>query len=199
MGVDARGFPGGTPEAQSHLCVCQASFLMTFATGGVPHSGPQHLMMIRTDLKLGTWLYKAPRVLQVYGNEENCIRGKRKRGTQIWRSLPKRIILITLFMAMTLGFKRHMHVDSSLALPTLWRQPCLVSLPLLFKWLKVKNPGCKARFSKSKINSWLEQMFPKLMVNKCKVPKGQKLEKKYFLMVSAGKFSSVHLTQVPSN
>ena len=24
----------GTPEAQSHLCVCRASFLMTFATGG---------------------------------------------------------------------------------------------------------------------------------------------------------------------
>ena len=42
MGVDARGFPGGL-EARSHLCVCQASFLMTFATGGVPHSGPQHL------------------------------------------------------------------------------------------------------------------------------------------------------------
>lgn len=63
--------------------------------------------------------------------------------------------------------------------------------------LKVKNPGCKARFSKSKINSWLEQMVPKLMVNKCKVPKVQKLEKKIFLMVSSGKFNSVHLTQSP--
>ena len=42
MGVDARGFPGGTPEARSRLCVCRASFLMTFVTGGVPHSGPQH-------------------------------------------------------------------------------------------------------------------------------------------------------------
>ena len=41
MGVDARGVPG-TPEAQSRLCVCRASFLMTFAMGGVPHSGPQH-------------------------------------------------------------------------------------------------------------------------------------------------------------
>lgn len=140
------------------------------------------LMMIRTDLRLGTWLYKSPRVLQVYGNEENCIKGKRKRGTQIWRSLPKRIILIILFMAMPLGFKRHMHVDSSLALPTLRRQPCAVSLPLLFKRFKVKNPVCKARFSKTKISSWLKQMVPKLMVNKCKVPKGQKknFEKKIF-------------------
>ena len=31
----------GTPEARSDLCVCRASFLMTFATGGVPHAGPQ--------------------------------------------------------------------------------------------------------------------------------------------------------------
>ena len=28
----------GTPEARSRLCVCRASFLMTFATGGVPHA-----------------------------------------------------------------------------------------------------------------------------------------------------------------
>ena len=37
MGVDARGFPGGLLR----LNVCRASFLMTFAMGGVPHSGPQ--------------------------------------------------------------------------------------------------------------------------------------------------------------
>ena len=37
-----RGYSSrGTPEARSRLCVCQASFLMTFAMGGVPHSGPQ--------------------------------------------------------------------------------------------------------------------------------------------------------------
>ena len=29
----------GFPEAWSRLCVCQASFLMTFAMGGVPHAG----------------------------------------------------------------------------------------------------------------------------------------------------------------
>ena len=40
-GVDARG----SPEARSCLCVCRASFLMTFVTGGVPHSGPQHTAM----------------------------------------------------------------------------------------------------------------------------------------------------------
>ena len=32
----------GFPEAWSRLCVCQASFLMTFAMGGVPHAGPRH-------------------------------------------------------------------------------------------------------------------------------------------------------------
>ena len=31
----------GFPEAWSHLCVCQASFLMTFAMGRVPHAGPR--------------------------------------------------------------------------------------------------------------------------------------------------------------
>ena len=51
-GVASRGFcvhvktkkkklSRGTPEAQSRLCECRASFLMTFAMGGVPHSGPQ--------------------------------------------------------------------------------------------------------------------------------------------------------------
>ena len=30
----------GFPEAWSRLCVCQASFLMTLAMSGVPHSGP---------------------------------------------------------------------------------------------------------------------------------------------------------------
>ena len=31
----------GFPEAWSRLCVCQASFLMTFAMGGAPHAGSQ--------------------------------------------------------------------------------------------------------------------------------------------------------------
>ena len=34
----------GTPEAWSRLCICRASFLMTFATGGVPHAGSWHLV-----------------------------------------------------------------------------------------------------------------------------------------------------------
>ena len=33
----------GTPEAQSHLCVCQASFLMTLAMGGGPHASSRQL------------------------------------------------------------------------------------------------------------------------------------------------------------
>ena len=41
-GVDAQENPGGTSEARSRLCVCQASFLMIFATGGIPHAGSQH-------------------------------------------------------------------------------------------------------------------------------------------------------------
>ena len=49
MGVDAREFPGGL------LRLDPASFLMTFAMGGVPYSGPQHLAMYTfraTNLKL---------------------------------------------------------------------------------------------------------------------------------------------------
>ena len=38
-GVDAQENPGGTPEAISRLCVCPDSFLMTSATGGIPHAG----------------------------------------------------------------------------------------------------------------------------------------------------------------
>ena len=38
-GVDVQENPGGTPEARSHLCVFQASFLMTFAMGRIPHAG----------------------------------------------------------------------------------------------------------------------------------------------------------------
>ena len=42
-GVDVQENPGGTPEARSHLCVCLASFLMTFAMGGIPHAGSRQL------------------------------------------------------------------------------------------------------------------------------------------------------------
>ena len=39
LGVDVQENPGGTPEVRSRLCVCLASFLITFATGGIPHVG----------------------------------------------------------------------------------------------------------------------------------------------------------------
>ena len=42
MGLSCSRISRGTPEARSHLFVCRASFLMTFAMGGVPHAGPQH-------------------------------------------------------------------------------------------------------------------------------------------------------------
>ena len=42
LGVDVQENPGGAPEARSCLCVCQASFLMTFATGGIPLAGSRH-------------------------------------------------------------------------------------------------------------------------------------------------------------
>src|SRR5574341_910562 len=31
-----------TPEARSHICVCRASFLMTFVQSGMPHRLPAH-------------------------------------------------------------------------------------------------------------------------------------------------------------
>ena len=37
-GVDVQENPEGHPESRSHLCVCQASLLMTFAMGGIPHA-----------------------------------------------------------------------------------------------------------------------------------------------------------------
>ena len=40
----------GFPEALSHPCVCQASFLMTFAMGGVPHAGSRHIPILEQDL-----------------------------------------------------------------------------------------------------------------------------------------------------
>ena len=36
----------GTPEARSRLCLCRASFLMTFATGGAPHAAPGRLSFL---------------------------------------------------------------------------------------------------------------------------------------------------------
>ena len=35
----------GTPEAQSCLCVCRASFLMTFAMGGAPAPGSDRILV----------------------------------------------------------------------------------------------------------------------------------------------------------
>jgi len=39
MGVDARGFPGGLLRLDPAFAYVD---LMTFVTGGIPHSGPQH-------------------------------------------------------------------------------------------------------------------------------------------------------------
>ena len=39
----------GSPEARSHLCICWASFLMTFATGGVPHAGSRQSIAYAID------------------------------------------------------------------------------------------------------------------------------------------------------
>ena len=40
----------GTPEARSHLCVCQVSFLMTFAMGRVPHAGSWQEWQVKVKL-----------------------------------------------------------------------------------------------------------------------------------------------------
>ena len=37
----------GTPEAWSHLCVCQAPFLITFAMGRIPHAGSRQSFSLR--------------------------------------------------------------------------------------------------------------------------------------------------------
>ena len=49
-GVDAQRISRGTPEARSCFCVCWASFLMTFATGGVPHTGSRHTNISKKDV-----------------------------------------------------------------------------------------------------------------------------------------------------
>ena len=43
LGVDAQENTGELPEARSHLCVCRASFLMTFVTSGMSLAGSRHL------------------------------------------------------------------------------------------------------------------------------------------------------------
>ena len=40
-----KNFQGGTPEARSRLCVCRASFLMTFAMGRAPAPGSDRILV----------------------------------------------------------------------------------------------------------------------------------------------------------
>ena len=42
----------GTPEARSRLCVCRASFLMTYVMGGVPHDGSRATRGLRPPEQL---------------------------------------------------------------------------------------------------------------------------------------------------
>ena len=51
-GVDAKENPGVTPEARSRLCVCQASFLMTFTMGWMPHAGTQKAVNVPSCFEL---------------------------------------------------------------------------------------------------------------------------------------------------
>ena len=51
----------GTPEARSRLCICQASFLKTFAMGGVPHAGPHSCSVVSDSFEtLWTVACQAP-------------------------------------------------------------------------------------------------------------------------------------------
>ena len=45
---------GGTPEARSRLCVCRASFLMTFVTSGMSLAGSRHLPLF-PSCSVGSW------------------------------------------------------------------------------------------------------------------------------------------------
>jgi len=95
MGVDAQGFPEGTPEARSRLCVCQASFLMTFAMGRVPHAGPQHISVYKN----GPW--------------------KIKNGINSWKDWSPHVVL-----SLTFWLKSHLECGGSsslLILPGLLR------------------------------------------------------------------------------
>ena len=62
----------GTPEARSRLCVCRASFLMTFAMGGVPHSGPQQCLVLVFFLVCSIYVYislsNIEHILKVFNN-----------------------------------------------------------------------------------------------------------------------------------
>ena len=53
-GVDVQENPGGTPEARSRLCVCLASFLMTFAMGRIPRAGSQQM----TEDEMAGWHHR---------------------------------------------------------------------------------------------------------------------------------------------
>ena len=54
LGVDVQENPGGAPEARSCLCICQASFLMTFATGRIPHAGSRQFPKF---YHTNTWIF----------------------------------------------------------------------------------------------------------------------------------------------
>ena len=43
FGVDAQEVPGGPLRPDPAFAFCQASFLMTFATGGIPHAGSRQV------------------------------------------------------------------------------------------------------------------------------------------------------------
>ena len=42
-------------QGDSRLCVCQASFLMTFATDGVPHAGSRQEEKGTTEDEMAGW------------------------------------------------------------------------------------------------------------------------------------------------
>ena len=69
-GVDVQENPGGSPEARSHLFICLASFLMTFAMGRIPHAGSQYISSLHVYISLkACLLVKA----LVFGLEPNLI------------------------------------------------------------------------------------------------------------------------------
>ena len=51
FGVDARESPGGPLRPDPAFAFCQAPFLMTFAMGGIPHSGSRQ-QMVTAAMKL---------------------------------------------------------------------------------------------------------------------------------------------------
>ena len=122
----------GFPEAWSRLCVCQASFLMTFAMGGVPHAGSRQ----KTEDEMAGWHHGlnghesewAPGDGDGQGGLACCDSWGRKESDMTerlnWTELTEKNLEEYYFSALVLLLKQHPYIS--------WRrtrQPTPIFLP----------------------------------------------------------------------